>query len=120
MSRITILEKDELLKNALIKKNINAETDTILRLKGLEKECILWSTGIPLEFEKEVFEFAYTIVTRTSCILIVAITNNTQNIYKKILGLLNRERLIMWDSETEHKFTTFCEKYVPEQIEDED
>lgn len=120
LSRITILEKDELLKNALIKKNINAETDTILRLKGLEKECILWSTWIPLKFEKEVFEFAYTIVTRTSCILIVAINNNTQNIYKKILGLLNRERLIMWDSETEHKFNTFCEKYVPEQIEDED
>jgi hypothetical protein len=116
----TAKEKDELLKNAIIARNIDAETDTILSLKGLEKECVLWSTRIPLEFEREVFEFSYTIVTRTSCILIIAITDNTQNVYKKILGLLNNERLIMWDRETEQKFATFCEEYEPETIEDED
>lgn len=120
LERVTILEKDVELQREIVKKGLIAETDTILSLKGLEKECVLWSTRIPLEFEKEVFEFAYTIVTRTSCILIVAITDKTQNVYKKILGLLNSERLIMWDSETEQKFATFCEEYEPETIEDED
>lgn len=120
LDKVTILEKDEPLRIALRERSIDSETDTILGLKGLEKECVLWSTRIPLEFEKEVFEFAYTIVTRTSCILIIAITDKTQNIYKKILGLLNSERLIMWDSETEQKFVTFCEEYEPETIEDED
>lgn len=120
LERVTILEKDVELQREIVKKGLIAETDTILSLKGLEKECVLWSTRIPLEFEKEVFEFAYTIVTRTSCILIVAITDKTQNVYKKILGLLNSERLIMWDRETEQKFATFCEEYEPETIEDED
>ena len=120
LERVTILEKDIGLQEEIIKRNLIAETDTILSLKGLEKECVLWSTRIPLEFEREVFEFAYTIVTRTSCILIVAITDKTQNVYKKILGLLNNERLIMWDRETEQKFATFCEEYEPETIEDED
>jgi hypothetical protein len=120
LEKITILEKDEDLKNAIKAKGIDVETDTILSLKGLEKECVLWSTRIPLEFEKEVFEFAYTIVTRTSCILIIALTENTQNIYKKILGLLKRERLIMWDRQTEDQFETFCEEYKPETIIDED
>lgn len=120
LERVTILEKDIELQKEIIKRNLIAETDTILSLKGLEKECVLWSTRIPLEFEREVFEFAYTIVTRTSCILIVAITDKTQNVYKKILGLLNNERLIMWDRETEQKFATFCEEYEPETIEDED
>jgi hypothetical protein len=120
LERVTILEKDTELQREIIKRNLIAETDTILSLKGLEKECVLWSTRIPLEFEKEVFEFAYTIVTRTSCILIIAITDKTQNVYKKILGLLNSERLIMWDKETEQKFATFCEEYEPETIEDED
>lgn len=120
LERVTILEKDTELQREIVKRNLIAETDTILSLKGLEKECVLWSTRIPLEFEKEVFEFAYTIVTRTSCILIIAITDKTQNIYKKILGLLNSERLIMWDKETEQKFATFCEEYEPETIEDED
>ena len=74
LERVTILEKDIELQREIVKRDLIAETDTILSLKGLEKECVLWSTRIPLEFEREVFEFAYTIVTRTSCILIVAIT----------------------------------------------
>lgn len=120
LQKITILEKDIDLQREIIKKGISSETDTILGLKGLEKECVLWSTRIPLEFEKEVFEFAYTIVTRTSCVLIIALTDKTQNIYKKILGLLNKERLIMWDGETLQKYDSFCEEYEPETIEDED
>jgi hypothetical protein len=128
IDKVTILEKDEPLLNELKKRNIDSETDTIFRLKGLEKNCVLWSTRIPLESENEVpvksknevLEITYTILTRTSCILIIAITDDTQDVYKKILGLLNRERLIMWDSETEQKFATFCEKYEPQTIKDED
>lgn len=120
LERITILEKDIELLREISRKGITCETDTILSLKGLEKECVLWSTRIPLEFEKEVFEFSYTIVTRTSCILIIALSDDTQNIYKKILGLLDNERLIMWDKETADKFYTFCEEYKPEAIIDED
>jgi DNA helicase II / ATP-dependent DNA helicase PcrA len=120
LGRITILEKDSELLREVAGKGIPCETDSILSLKGLEKECVLWSTRIPLEFEKEVFEFAYTIVTRTSCILIIALSDGTQNVYKKILGLLDKERLIMWDKETETKYNTFCEEYELTVIEDED
>ncbi len=120
LNKITILEKNWNLSNELNKRSINAETDSILSLKGLEKECVLWSTSIPLEFEKEVFEFSYTIVTRTSCILIIGLTEQTQNIYKKVLGMLDKERIIMWDKETEIKFETFCEEYEQQTIIDED
>jgi DNA helicase II / ATP-dependent DNA helicase PcrA len=115
-----ILERDYPLKNALTAKNINIDSDSILSLKGLEKEAVIWSTYIPLEFEKEAFEFAYTIVTRTSGILIIAITEQTQDVYKKVLGLLNKERLIFWDKYSEDKFNSFCETYIPVEIPDED
>ncbi|RZS97159.1 UvrD-helicase domain-containing protein [Cecembia calidifontis] len=120
LHKITILERDKELQREIYGLNIRCETDSILKLKGLEKECVVWSTRIPLEFEKEVFEFAYTIMTRTSSILIIAITDNTQLVYRKILGMLNRERLILWDSETENKFDSFCELYAVETVEDED
>lgn len=120
LERITVLEKDKGLERVMDEYGIATETDTILSLKGLEKECVLWSTRIPLEFEKEVFEFAYTILTRTSCILIIALTYNTQHIYRKILGLLDTERLIMWDEETASKFYAYREEYQPETIVDED
>ncbi|MFN3753983.1 UvrD-helicase domain-containing protein [Flavobacterium sp.] len=120
LRNICILERDYQLKNLLGVRGINVESDSILSLKGLEKECVIWATYIPLEFEKEVFEFAYTIVTRTSGILIIAITEQTQSVYKKVLGLLNKERLIFWDEISENKFNSFCENYVAEAIPDED
>jgi DNA helicase-2/ATP-dependent DNA helicase PcrA len=115
-----ILERESILKTNLKNRNINIETDSILSLKGLEKECVIWATYVPLEFEKEAFEFAYTIVTRTSGILVIIITEETQEVYKKVLGLLNKERLIFWDKNSEDKFKSFCEDYIPEPILDED
>lgn len=109
INRACILEKDNDLCNELRRLGVTSETDSILSLKGLEKECVVWSTRIPLEFEREVYEFAYTILTRTSSILIIALSDRTQEIYKPIIGLLKRDRLIFWDKATEDKFSSFCE-----------
>lgn len=109
LKKTCILEKDIELCNELNRLGISSETDTILSLKGLEKECTIWSTRIPLEYEKEVYEFAYTILTRTSSILIIALSDSTQEVYKAIIGLLKKDRLIFWDKVTEDRFESFCE-----------
>ncbi len=113
LNEVTILEKDKGLSLELNKLNINNETDSILRLKGLEKDCILWSTNTKINDEKEVFEFVYTILTRTSTILIICLTDETIDVYKKVLGMLDRDKLIMWDEVTNQKYDSFCE-YVGE------
>jgi hypothetical protein len=106
-----ILEKDESLR-----KELQIPADTVLRLKGLEKHCVIWSTRMPLEFKKEKFEFVYTILSRTSCILIIALFQNpdvtdynTQDIFKEAIGLLRRDRIIFWDKETKDAFDLFCQ-----------
>ena len=109
LERACILEKDLELCTELNRIGVKSETDTILSLKGLEKECVIWSTRIPLEYEKEVYEFAYTILTRTSSILIISLSDNTQEVYKPIIGLLKKDRLIFWDKATEDTFESFCE-----------
>ncbi len=114
-----ILEKDLDLCKELNRIGVFSETDTILSLKGLEKECVIWSTRVPLEYEKEVYEFAYTILTRTSSILIIVLSDNTQVIYKPIIGLLNKDRLIFWDKVTEDRFESFCEEVGNIKIVDE-
>lgn len=108
LDKVTILEKDKELLNALNQYGIQTETDTILRLKGLEKKCIIWSTRARIEYEKEVFEFVYTILSRTSSILIIALFDNTLEVFKPVIGKLNPKRLIFWDEETERKFDDFC------------
>jgi len=115
----TILEKDYQLKKALNQLGIKTETDTILRLKGLEKRCIIWSTRAGIEYEKEVFEFVYTILSRTSAILIIALSEKSLPIFKPVIGKFNPNRLILWDRETESKFATFCKSIEIEPNVDE-
>jgi DNA helicase-2/ATP-dependent DNA helicase PcrA len=110
LDTITILEKDIQLVNSLRGLGLSAETDTILRLKGLEKKCILWSTRVAVEYEKEVYEFVYTILTRTSSILIIALSDSTLEVYKPVIGKLNPNRLIFWDDQTVNKFSFFCKQ----------
>lgn len=119
LDRITILESDPLILNALKAANIPCETDTILRLKGLEKTCVLWSTRQDIEYKDEVAEFVYTILTRTSGILLIILTEQTLTKYCKILNLLRRDRLIFWDIDSRDKFE-FYSKIIPEDVSDDE
>jgi hypothetical protein len=118
-TKITILEKDESLKNAIEQQGVRCETDTILKLKGLEKDCILWSTRIEIDDVNEIYEFVYTILTRTSCILIIALSDTTMSYYKKVINLLIRDKIILWDSETKNKYNLFCETVEIEMLNSE-
>jgi DNA helicase-2/ATP-dependent DNA helicase PcrA len=113
LDRITILESDNEIYNALRAVKITCETDTILRLKGLEKTCILWSTRQDIEYKDEVAEFVYTILSRTSGILLIVLTTHTLKKYHKIIKLLRKDRLIFWDLETKSNFDKFCSD-IPE------
>jgi DNA helicase-2/ATP-dependent DNA helicase PcrA len=110
LDRITILESDYEICNALRAIKVQCETDTILRLKGLEKTCVMWSTRVDIEYKDEVSEFVYTILSRTSGILLIVLTTQTLKKYYSILKLLRKDRLIMWDKETKQKFNDCCEE----------
>ena len=106
---ITILEKDYRLKQYLNQwgmekwdKNV-AETDTILRLKGMEKELVVWSTAIKIEGEEDVFHYIYTILTRTSKLLIITLSDDSPGYVSKTFEILKNSNTdyIVWDKETE-------------------
>ena len=100
----TILEKDDALLSALRRLRVQAETDTIFRLKGLERKCIIWSTRAEIKNEEEAYEITYTILSRTSSILIVALFDDTHDSYIPVIDKLRQDRLIFWDSDTEEQF----------------
>lgn len=101
LQTITILEYDGDLCRSLRKQHRSVESSTVLKLKGLEKEMIVWSLQAPIELVTEILEFAYTIMTRTSCLLVIAMTAEGQSYNCDVLQYLRRDRLIAWDSETE-------------------
>ena len=106
LSEITILEQDIGLYKALKAKGIEVRTDSILRLKGLEKRCIVWSTSADVNTD-EVLEFVYTILTRTSSVLILTLLDDSIDKYRSVLSLLKSENLIFWDQDSEAAFSSF-------------
>lgn len=117
---VTILEKDTLLEKAIAERLnglLPVDTDTILRLKGLEKTCVIWSTGAGIEHRGEVFEFVYTILTRTSSILIITLTPETKEMYISVLQQLWAERIICWDLDSQIQFTKLKTQVVEAEVE---
>ena len=115
---ITIFEKDEELKERLKGALLPVYSETILKAKGMEKPCVLWSTRKKVDSEKEVFEYVYTILTRTSALLIILISDSTLSIYYDILKCLNRERIIFYDSDSKQKFLGMINQKTIEIIDD--
>lgn len=106
--KVAILEYDiDLYKSITIKKPGLAETDTILRLKGMERSVIVWSTRINIEDKDEINNFVYTILTRTSCMLIIALYDNTLKEYADIIKQIPESLRIIWDFETETALNKF-------------
>lgn len=102
---ITILENDQSLCDTINKKYEDlATTDTILRLKGMEKDCIVWSTRVAVNTPGDEDYFVYTILTRTRSILIIAMFDETIPRYREIVKLFPKERLMIWDEATEHYY----------------
>lgn len=106
---VSVFERDDILHLKLILNGISATSETILKAKGLEKQCVIWSTRVPVDTEKEIDEFIYTILTRTSAVLIIVLSSNIQPSYIDILKTFDRARLIYWDSSSKSKFLELCE-----------
>ena len=107
---MTILEADHELCGCIADLRQRVETSTILKLKGLEKELVVWSLQAEIEFEKEVFEFAYTIMTRTNCLLIIAASRAAKSVYFPVLRYLTENRIIFWDESSQSFFSQARER----------
>jgi len=104
LDKVTIYERDTQLNTALLQSQTPTETEIILRTKGLEKNCVVWSTRISVDTTTEKEEFVYTIITRTVSLLIVVVFPDIQQDYINIIKTFVPERVICWDLESETKY----------------
>ncbi len=104
LDKVSIFERDVELKNALVQNQTPAEDEIILKAKGLEKNCVVWSTRINVDTNTEKEEFVYTILTRTVSLLIIVVFPNIQQDYNNIIKQFVENRLIRWDEESEIKY----------------
>lgn len=99
-----ILEYDKGLESAIRERGGKARTDTILRVKGLEHPWVVWSTRTEVPTDEDVEEFAYTIMTRGSGVLVIALFPDPRPGYRAVLNTFDPECVLLWDSTSEAAF----------------
>lgn len=100
LATVSLFERDHDLRDKLKDKGIHVENDLILKYKGLEFPCVIWSSRIIADTKLEQEEFAYTIFTRTSGVLIIAAFKDIDARLKDILKIFLPSRSNYWDQET--------------------
>ncbi len=105
----TVLQKDQQLVSAMLLAGIPCTHDTILKLKGLEKPFVIWSTRIDIEHRGDLHEFVYTILSRTSSILVIVLSPQTLPMYFSVLKMFVSNRIIFWDKISKDKYLEYRE-----------
>lgn len=121
--QVAVFEHDWELDNELSILHVPCSPEIILKAKGLEKPCVLWSTRVGIDTKKDILEFVYTILTRTSSVLLVAICATLNARFAEAIGYLVRdeEKIILWDAETVKEIQRLKEgKFPSEEEEDVD
>lgn len=87
------------------------ENNSMLKIKGLERPCVLFSTRLDgsLTPGASTYEWTYTILTRPTSVLILNLSNATNSEIKALLGRMRRDCLFFWDQEAEDQFDDFAE-----------
>jgi hypothetical protein len=102
---IKIMEADKDLAHALELKcgTKKVKASTILREKGLEFDCVIWSARKPIL--RNVMEGVYTILSRATTLGIVALTEDGSETpdLQNIMTLLKNGNMQVYDAESESK-----------------
>ena len=85
------------------------ENSSMLWIKGLERKYIFWSTFFNVASPgAATYEWVYTILTRTTRLLVLMLSQNTSDDLKALIGRMHKDSLLFWDEEAEHRFNEFA------------
>jgi len=98
--RITVCESDPSLTKAIGTPRI--ESATVMGIKGLERGMVVWSARRPPTNSDEALETAYTVMTRTSCLLVLAVDpEDLPAAHLDVIRHLERDHVMRWDQRAE-------------------
>jgi len=86
------------------------ENNSMLKIKGLERPCVLFSTKLDgsLTPGASTYEWTYTILTRPTSVLILNLSTATNPEIKALIGRMRRDCLFFWDQRAEDQFDEFA------------
>lgn len=105
---VTVAEGEPLFDNASewLPAGYEVRRESMLAIKGLERPCVVWSTRSEIAADVETSsEWIYTLLTRTTALLVIALSAETVPHVAQAIAKLRRDRLLFWTSEAGTLFT---------------
>lgn len=86
------------------------QIESVLKIKGLERPIVVWNTRMASSYARasELSEWIYTILTRTTGLLVIALSVHTPDEIKASVAALRRDRLLFWNKAAETRFEEWC------------
>lgn len=121
IQQVDVLEGQHDMLTALRKAGLKAEGHAAQKIKGMEKPFVLWDTLAAVNTSNETEEFIYTILTRTTNVLVIAVRDKLKTGYFDIIKDFAADRLIFWDQKSREVYHNICNRtFDPKAIEDEE
>jgi DNA helicase II / ATP-dependent DNA helicase PcrA len=81
------------------------KAESMRRIKGLERDCVVWLTSAHWASDEAAIEFVYTVLTRSRRLAVIVIDpSSTPPDIGRAVAMLRRDRLLFWDQEAEDAF----------------
>ena len=102
---VTIIEMDYDLQKLVNAEGVRCDTTTIKKIKGLERGIVVWSARQGLGDAPEPLETAYTILTRSTSVVVIAVDEDQiPDEGLEAIRALDAEYLMQWDQNAEDWF----------------
>lgn len=86
------------------KKTFRVDNESMNKIKGLERPCVIWSTRARIVSDEALGEWIYTILTRTTGILIIVLSKDTPPGVAHYLSFLDKKKLLFWSNSAKDRF----------------
>lgn len=104
---VTVAEGDDWVIDAAVAAAPTAfkvASESMRRIKGLERPCVVWSTRASMPVDESVEEWIYTILSRTTSLLVIALSATTAPNISEVVARLRKDRLLFWTPDAEALF----------------
>ena len=104
---VTVAEGDKRMRElakAALPEHFEVRSETMLAIKGLERRCVLWSTDSDLPSNEATQEWIYTILTRSTCLVVVVLSDAADPAVRSAVSRLRRDRLQFFTREAAESF----------------
>lgn len=95
-SLVTAAENAVRMSLAHLQPQYATQPEKMVKIKGLERPFVIWSTRSVKDEKDTLAEWVYTILTRTTALLVIVLSPDTDPSVRSVVARMDRDRVMPW------------------------